>query len=219
MTPALLELFLSAFITLFVVIDPPGCAPIYAGLTKGAAPAERRNMAIRASVVAGAILLVFALFGEKLLGALHIELDAFRIAGGLMLFVIALDMVMEKRTQRREERAEKVAAQSAGGPEVEDVSIFPMAMPMMAGPGAIASIMLLTSQAGGWENLLVVLAALAAVLLLTMAALIAAGPLMRIFGDRVEAVITRLLGVLLAALAAQYVIDGVKSAFGLATVA
>lgn len=209
------ELFLSAFITLFVVIDPPGCAPIYAGLTKGATQAQRRNMAIRASVIAGAILLIFALFGEALLGALHIELDSFRIAGGLMLFLIALDMVFEKRTQRREERAEKIAAQNAGTPEVEDVSVFPMAMPMLAGPGAIASIMLLMSEAQGTEGTLVVLAALLVVLLLTMAALIAAGPLMRLFGDRVEAVITRLLGVLLAALAAQYVIDGLKSSFAL----
>ena len=104
-------LFLSAFITLFVVIDPPGCAPIYAGLTKGASAAQRRNMAIRASGIALVILLVFALFGEDLLGALHIELDSFRIAGGLMLFWIAFEMVFEKRTQRREERAEKVAEQ------------------------------------------------------------------------------------------------------------
>ena len=96
----MLELFLSAFITLFVVIDPPGCAPIYAGLTHGANAAQRRSMAIRATVIAGIILVVFALFGEDLLGALHIELDSFRIAGGLMLFLIALDMVFEKRTQR-----------------------------------------------------------------------------------------------------------------------
>lgn len=210
MTPGLTELFLSAFITLFVVIDPPGCAPIYAGLTKGATQEQRRNMAIRATVIAGGILLTFALFGEALLGALHIELDSFRIAGGLMLFMIAIDMVFEKRTQRREERAEKVAA----SPEVEDVSVFPMAMPMLAGPGAIASIMLLMSKSQGTDGTLVVLGALASVLLITMVALIAAGPLMRLFGDRVEAVVTRLLGVLLAALASQYVIDGLKSAFG-----
>ena len=205
------QLFISAFITLFVVIDPPGCAPIYAGLTKGATQAQRRNMAIRATIIAAAILLIFALFGEDLLGALHIELDSFRIAGGLMLFWIAFEMVFEKRTQRREERAEKVAAT----PEIEDVSVFPMAMPMLAGPGAIASIMLLMSGAKGIEQSLVVLGALAAVLILTMLALIAAGPLMKMFGDRVEAVITRLLGVLLAALAAQYVIDGLKNSFGL----
>ncbi|WP_133366620.1 MarC family protein [Qipengyuania sediminis] len=214
MDPALTELFFSAFITLFVVIDPPGCAPIYAGLTKEASASQRRNMAIRATVIAGAILLIFALFGEALLAALHIELDSFRIAGGLMLFLIALDMVFEKRTQRREERAERVAVANALTPEVDDVSVFPMAMPMLAGPGAIASVMLLTSKAQGTEGTLTVLGALLLVLLLTMAALIAAGPLMKLFGDRVEAVITRLLGVLLAALAAQYVIDGLKSGFG-----
>lgn len=207
----MLELFLSAFITLFVVIDPPGCAPIYAGLTKGATNAQARSMAIRASLIAAVILLIFALFGEDLLGALHIELDSFRIAGGLMLFWIAFEMVFEKRTQRREERAEKIAAT----PEVEDVSVFPMAMPMLAGPGAIAAIMLLMNEATGLEQSLIVLGALGAVLAITMLALIAAGPLMRIFGDRVEAVITRLLGVLLAALAAQYVIDGLKGSFGL----
>ena len=204
------ELFISAFITLFVIIDPPGCAPIYAGLTKGATQAQRRNMAIRATAIAGLILLFFAAFGQELLAALHIELDAFRIAGGLMLFWIAFEMVFEKRTQRREERAEKVAAD----PEVEDVSVFPMAMPMLAGPGAIASIMLLTSGQA-FDGMLVVLGALATVLLLTMLALIAAGPLMRLFGARVEAVITRLLGVLLAALATQYVIDGLRGSFGL----
>ena len=127
------ELFLSAFATLFVVIDPPGCAPIYAGLTKEASNAERRSMAIRAVIIATIILLVFALFGEDLLNALHIELDAFRIAGGLMLFLIALDMVFEKRTQRREERAEKIIAENERTHETEDVSVFPMAMPMLAG--------------------------------------------------------------------------------------
>jgi multiple antibiotic resistance protein len=207
----LTELFLSAFVTLFVVIDPPGCAPIYAGLTKGATPQQARSMALRATWIAAIILLVFALFGQQLLGALHIALDSFRIAGGLMLFFIAFDMVFEKRTQRREERAEKIAAT----PEIEDVSVFPMAMPMLAGPGAIAAVMLLMNEAEGWPEMIEVLAALAAVLAITAAALVAAGPLIRLLGDKVEAVITRLLGVLLAALAAQYVIDGLKGSFGI----
>ncbi len=205
------ELFVSAFITLFVVIDPPGCAPIYAGLTKGATRAQARSMALRATFIAGIILLIFALFGQQLLGALHIELDSFRMAGGLMLFFIAFDMVFEKRTQRREERAEKIAAT----PEIEDVSVFPMAMPMLAGPGAIAAVMLLMNEADGLTQSLEVLGALGAVLAITAAALVAAGPLIRLLGDKVEAVITRLLGVLLAALAAQYVIDGLKGSFGI----
>jgi multiple antibiotic resistance protein len=205
------ELFLSAFITLFVVIDPPGCAPIYAGLTKAASAQQARSMALRATMIASIILLIFALFGQELLGALHIELNSFRIAGGLMLFCIAFDMVFEKRTQRRESRAEKIAAT----PEIEDVSVFPMAMPMLAGPGAIAAIMLLMNEAQGWSEMAEVLAALAAVLAITAASLVAAGPLIRLLGDKVEAVITRLLGVLLAALAAQYVIDGLKGSFGI----
>jgi multiple antibiotic resistance protein len=205
----MLDLFISAFITFFVVIDPPGCAPIYASLTKGANAQQRRSMALRASFIAALILLVFALFGEKLLGALHIELNSFRIAGGIMLFLIALDMVFEKRTQRREERAQKIIET----PEIEDVSVFPMAMPMIAGPGSIASVMLLMAQNDGLERATVILSALGAVLLLTLLALLAAGPIMKAVGQKTEAVITRLLGVLLGALAAQFVIDGLKESF------
>ena len=204
----MLELFLSAFVTLFVVIDPPGCAPIYASMTTGASKAEFRAMAIRATVIAGVILLIFALFGEALLGALHIGLDSFRIAGGIMLFLIALEMVFERRHERREERAEKVIARAA-----PDVSVFPMAMPMLAGPGSIATIMLLVARAEGVDEDLAVLGALAAVLLLALIALLAARPLMRLLGERIEAVVTRLLGVLLAALAVQFVIDGLRGSF------
>jgi len=203
----MLDLFLSAFVTLFVVIDPPGCAPIYAGLSAGATSRQAVAMAARACLIAALILLVFALFGEHLLGALHIELNSFRIAGGIMLFFIALDMVFEKRTERREKRAEEIKAT----PEVEDVSVFPMAMPMIAGPGSIATIMLLMARAEGTEQTLVILGAMLTVIALTFVALAAAGPLMKLLGTRVEAVITRLLGVLLAALAAQYVVDGLKA--------
>ena len=202
----MLALYISSLITFFVVIDPPGCAPIYAGLTKGASPAHRRSMAIRAVVVAAIILFVFAAVGEALLKALGVSLAAFRIAGGIMLFLIALEMVFEKRTERREDRAAKVAST----PEVEDVSIFPMAMPMIAGPGSIASVMLMMSRNHGIERVAVVLAALATILALTLVALLAAGPLMRLLGTRIEAVITRILGVLLGALACQFVIDGIR---------
>lgn len=103
----MIDLFISAFVTLFVVIDPPGCAPIYASLTTGAGAAQRRSMAFRAVAIAGCILIFFAMFGEALLSFLHIDLDSFRIAGGIMLFIIAIDMVFEKRTERREQRAER----------------------------------------------------------------------------------------------------------------
>ena len=198
-------LFISAFVTFLVVIDPPGCAPIFAGLTREATAAHRRAMAIRSVLVAAGILLFFALLGEELLGALGVSLSAFRIAGGIMLFLIAIDMVFEKRTERRENRAEEVAAS-----EVDDVSVFPMAIPMIAGPGSIASAMLLTARADGLAQTAIVLGALLAVLVLTLLALLAAGPLMRLLGHKMEAMITRLLGVILAALAVQFVLDGIE---------
>lgn len=199
------DLFVSALVTLLVVIDPPGAAPIFASLTTSASDASRRAMAWRSVLIASGILLGFAAFGEPFLGALGISLDAFRVAGGIMLFLIAVDMVFEKRTKRREERAQSV--------EQEDVSVFPMAMPMIAGPGSIAAVMLLTSRADTAIEYAAVYGALAIVLVLTLVALLAAGPIMRRVGAKVEAMITRLLGVILAALAAQIVIDGLKGAF------
>ena len=144
-----------------------------------------------------------------MLGTLGIALDSFRIAGGIMLFIIAMDMVFEKRTQRREDRAQKIAET----PEVEDVSVFPMAMPMIAGPGSIATVMLLMSRAEGLSERLVVIGAVVVTLALMLGSLLAAGPIMALLGSKIEAVITRLLGVLLAALAAQFVIDGLKASF------
>ncbi len=203
------ELFISALVTFFVVIDPPGCAPIFASLTAGTPTAHRRAMAIRSTLVASAILILFGAFGEKFLGAMGISLDAFRIAGGIMLFMIAIEMVFEKRTERRENRAEDLKT----NPAHEDISIFPMAIPMIAGPGSIASVMLMSARSTGIEQSLTVFAALATVLLVTLLSLLAAGPLMKALGYKVEAMITRVLGVVLAALAAQFVIDGIKASF------
>lgn len=203
------ELFISALATLFVVIDPPGCAPIFSSLTQGASASERNMMAIRSVMIAAFVLVFFAFFGRPMLEALGISLDAFRVAGGIMLFIIALEMVFEKRTKRRQTRADSLDADG----HVEDVSVFPMAIPMLAGPGSIASIMLLMSEAGSWGERGAVFAALALVLLLTLAALLLAGPLLKLLGHKMEAMLTRLLGVILAALAAQYVIDGIRGSF------
>jgi multiple antibiotic resistance protein len=205
----MIELFGSALITFLVIIDPPGCAPIFASLTKGTALAHRRAMAIRSSLIAWAILMFFALLGRPLLHWLGISLASFRIAGGIMLFFIAIDMVFERRTERREKRAEEIERTL----EAEDISVFPMAMPMIAGPGSIASAMLWVSRAETPLHVAVVLAAITVVMLITMVTLLAAGPLMRLIGDKVEAAITRILGVILAALAAQFVIDGLKQSF------
>jgi len=214
----LVQLFISAFVTLFVVIDPPGCVPIFSSLTAGTTARHRRDMAVRSSLIAGGVLIAFALGGEAFLSALGITLPAFKIAGGIMVFVIAIDMVFEKRTQRRESRAEEVksAADAADKPlEEEDISVFPMAIPMLAGPGSIASVMLLSARTDTVAQEGAVLAALVAVLVLTFLSLLAAAPIMKLMGAKFEGALTRLLGVVLAALAAQFVVDGIKQSFGL----
>jgi len=205
----MIEFFGSALVTFLVIIDPPGCAPIFASLTRGATPAQRRSMAIRSSLIAWAVLMFFALLGKPMLHALGISLASFRIAGGIMLFFIALDMVFERRTQRREKRAEEIERT----PEIEDISVFPMAIPMIAGPGSIASAMLWVSRADTPLHVGIVLAAITVVVLLTMITLLAAGPLMRLIGEKIEAMITRILGVILAALATQFIVDGLKQSF------
>ena len=202
------ELFVSAFVTFLVVIDPPGCAPIFASITAGTTPQHRRAMALRSVGIAAGILIFFGLLGRDLLHALGISLNSFRIAGGLLLFLIAIDMVFEKRTERREDRAEEVVKEKP-----EDISVFPMAIPMIAGPGSIASIMLQMSRSEGWTEFLIVWAALGATLILTLLCLLLAGPLMKLLGHKMEAMITRLLGVILAALAVQFVVDGIRRSF------
>ena len=205
----MIELFGSALVTFLVIIDPPGCAPIFASLTRGTSAAHRRAMAVRSALIAWGVLMFFALLGKPMLNALGIELASFRIAGGVMLFMIALDMVFERRTQRREVRAQSIE----GTPQAEDISVFPMAIPMIAGPGSIASAMLWVSRADDAVEIGTVLAAITVVILITLVTLLAAGPLMRLLGDRIEAMITRILGVILAALAAQFIVDGLKQSF------
>jgi multiple antibiotic resistance protein len=205
----MIELFGSALVTFLVIIDPPGCAPIFASLTRGTSPAHTRAMAIKSSLIAWAILMFFAFLGKPMLHALGISLASFRIAGGILLFYIAVDMVFERRTQRREDRAHSIE----GTPEAEDISVFPMAIPMIAGPGSIASAMLWVSRAETPAHVAVVLGAITVVMILTLLTLLASEPMMRLMGEKVEAMITRILGVILAALAAQFVIDGLKQNF------
>ncbi len=218
MNDPLIALFVSAFVTLFVVLDPPGCVPIFSSLTSGANAAHRRSMAFRSVAIASVVLVAFALGGQAFLKALGISLSAFKIAGGVMVFLIAIDMVFEKRTERRENRAEEVksAAAAAAKPiESEDISVFPMAIPMLAGPGSLAAIMLLAARSHSPQETFVVMAALLAVMIITLLSLLAAGPLMKLMGAKFEGALTRLLGVVLAALAAQFVVDGIKQSFGL----
>lgn len=194
----------TAFVTMFVVIDPVGLAPLFVALTQGMDGAKRRRIAIRACAIGMAVLLLFAVFGEALLSFIGISMPAFRIAGGILLFLTALDMLFERRTKRREDKTEE---------EAGDPSVFPLAIPLIAGPGAIASVILLTGQQPGWEGFALVLAITGVVLVLTLVLFLAAGLLEQALGRTAITVITRLLGMLLAALSVQFVLDGL-SAYG-----
>jgi len=170
-----MELFLSAFAVMFVIIDPPGCAPIFATLTQGTSKRHQNVMAVKSVLVATIILLLFAYGGEWVFAKLGISLDALRIAGGIMLFIIGLNMVFEKRTEKREDRAEDLL-EAIDDPE--DISVFPMGIPMIAGPGTMASLLLLMSKANSWQEEAAILTALCAVLLICLIAFLIAGPLM-----------------------------------------
>ena len=204
-----MELFLSAFVVLFVIIDPPGCAPIFATLTKGTSRKHQTSMAFKSVLIAAIILFGFAYGGEWIFAKLGISLDALRIAGGIMLFIIGLNMVFEKRTEKREGRVED-ALEEASNPE--DISVFPMGIPMIAGPGTMASLLIMMGKAAGRPQELAILAALAAVLLVTLLSFLISGFLIKLMGKSATDVLTRVLGVLLATLAAQFVLDGIKGA-------
>jgi multiple antibiotic resistance protein len=210
------ELFVAAFVTFFVVIDPPGVTPIFASLTDGSTARHRRIMAVKSVLIAQLVLLGFAYGGEWLLRQLHVTLDAFRIAGGVLLFLIALEMLFEKRSERKEASAEEAAEEArAKAPPPSDISVFPMAIPMIAGPGAVASILLFMNDARSLQEQLVVLAAVGANLLACLALFLAAGPVTRLMGVTVTATLTRILGLILAALSVQFILDGVRGAFQL----
>jgi multiple antibiotic resistance protein len=210
------SLLLASVVTFFVAIDPVAMAPMFTTMTARMSPAWRRKMAIKSIAIATGVLLAFAFGGAWLLEQIHVSIDAFRIAGGLLLFLIAVDMLFEKRAERRDERAEKVAAQQAEHPEhQDDISVFPLAIPLIAGPGAIASIMLFFAENEGLAERSMILLGVGANLLLCLIAFLAAGPLSRLMGPTVASMITRIFGILLAALAAQFVVDGIANAFGL----
>jgi len=204
MDPAFL---ISAFVTLFVVIDPIGLTPIFIALTPGMTAQQRRAIAIRATVIAAGLLFLFAFLGEQVLGFIGISMPAFRIAGGILLFLTALDMLFQRRSKRREDQADL--------DDVPDPSVFPIAIPLIAGPGAIASIILLVGQAEGSVGMASVLGVMLGVLAIVFLLFLSASPIERALGKTGIVVVTRLLGMLLAALSVQFVLDGIQG-FGLA---
>jgi multiple antibiotic resistance protein len=190
----------TSFVTLFVIIDPIGLMPIFIALTPGATQAERRSIALRACFIALGILSLFAFFGEAVLGFIGIGMPAFRIAGGVLLFLTALDMLFERRTKRREDQVE----------EIPDPSVFPIAIPLIAGPGSIATVILLAGQTEGIQGTLLVLGVAISVMCVALLLFLAGGILERILGKTGINVVTRLLGMLLAALSVQFILDGLR---------
>lgn len=212
----MLSLLLASFVTFFVAIDPVAMAPMFTTMTNGMTPEWRRRMAFKSIAIATGILLAFAFGGAWLLEQIHVSIDAFRIAGGILLFLIAVDMLFEKRAERREERAEQVAAEQAKHPGTQDdISVFPLAIPLISGPGAIASIMLFFSEHEDIVSRGFILLGVGANLALCLIAFLLAGPLSKIMGETVASMLTRIFGILLAALAAQFVVDGIRNVFGI----
>jgi len=202
-----LDFAISALVTLFVVVDPVGLAPTFLAVTEGLPRAARKNVALRASLIAGAILIGSALIGDWLFRTLGISLPAFRIAGGLLLFAIAFEMVFGVRMRREGQAAEQAVEE-----HVRNIAAFPLAIPLLAGPGAITATVLLAGRAGGNFLLLgILLAVVVAVALANLAAFVSAERISRLLGLTGNIVLSRLLGVLLAALAVQFVIDGIRA--------
>lgn len=187
---------------MFVIIDPIGLAPVFVAITQGRSASVRKRIAFQACGTAMVLLILFAFLGEAVLEFIGISMPAFRVSGGILLFITALDMLFERRNKRREDQADDE--------DGDDPSVFPLAIPLIAGPGSIASIILLTGQRPGVEGLAMVLGVTAAVLVLVMLMFLASGLIERALGKTGITVVTRLLGMLLAALSVQFVLDGLN---------
>ena len=202
----LLDFLKTAFVTMLVTLDPPGLAPIFIGLTLGMTKAAQREVALRATIIAFAILAAFAFGGGAVMDLLGITIPAFRIAGGLLLFYIAFEMIFELRSQRKQE----LASDAVTIDRIRNVAAFPLAIPIMSGPGSITATMLLAGRAGSdWQALTGLMAIIAVVMLLCYVTFLMAERVSRLLGTTGNLVLTRMLGVVLAALAVQFVINGV----------
>lgn len=197
---------LTVFATLFVVIDPIGLAPLYLAMTGNMSPERSKQTARRALIVSASLLTLFALAGESILDAVGISIPAFRIAGGVLLFLTAMDMLFERRTERREERAGAHDTEHS-----DDPSVFPLATPLIAGPGALATMILFMGQGKGWGHFALIEGVMLSVLAIIALMFWAAVPLGRALGRTGIMVVTRLFGMLLAAMSIQFIIDGLAN--------
>lgn len=195
--------YITAFVTLFVIIDPIGLVPLFIALTRNMDASHRRRVGTRSLIVAFVLLFLFGLAGEQILSTIGISISAFRIAGGILLLLTALDMLFERRTERREGQSAEVA---------EDPSVFPLATPLLAGPGALATMILLVGQEDGWAHMFAINLVMALVLAIVWVLFQASTPLAKALGRTGTMVVTRLLGMLLAALSIQFIIDGLIGA-------
>lgn len=207
--PRMLDYFINAFATLFVTIDPVGLAPMFLAVTAGMSRADRRKVAVRATLTAAGILLIFYASGQTVLNVLGISVSAFRVAGGILLFLIAIEMIFGKRQERKAETAEKAVESQGHHGTVNEIAIFPLAIPLISGPATISAIILLSSQAPDTVAYAGLGGVIAIILLSCMGAFLLADRLERLLGETAQLVITRLLGVLLAALSVQFVADGI----------
>ena len=200
----MIETLVTAFVTLFVVIDPIGVAPIFASITPGDTVAQRRRIAVKGVAIAAVILFAFAFGGKLLLGALGIGLPAFQIAGGLLLLLLSIDMVMARHSGLRD----TTPGETEESVQRADVSVFPLAIPLIAGPGALTSIVLLMGRTEDSIAGVGVVAVMLLVLILTLLCLLVTATLMRVLGQTGINVVTRVFGIIMAALAVQFIIDG-----------
>ncbi|MCR9139524.1 MAG: MarC family protein [Alphaproteobacteria bacterium] len=205
--------WLHALVTLLVTIDPPGNAPLFLGVTAGLSQSERFQVALRSTMTAFIILVVFAVAGSTILKTMGISIGAFRIAGGLLLFWISFEMIFEKRKERREQHLKKALSKD----QLSNLATFPLAIPIIAGPGSISAVILLASSRSGPVEHIGLIIMILVVMIAMFAAMIIANRLNKFLGQSGQAVLTRLLGVLLAALSVQFVVDGVKSIWPVAT--
>lgn len=204
------DLLFNAFVTILVTIDPPGLAPLYLAVTRGMNREQRAQVSIRASIIGFFILAMFALVGAKVLSVLGITLPAFRVAGGLLLFFIAFEMVFEKRNDRKEKSAETAITKD----HIRNVAAFPLAIPLIAGPGAISAIVLLSGSLPTATGQMSLIGIIFVCLLLTYLVFVLAERIDRLLGETGRSILTRLLGVILAALAVQFVADGIRALMG-----
>jgi multiple antibiotic resistance protein len=208
----MIELLSSAIFVFFVVMDPVGVLPVFIGLTQGFNSTQRRYIAIKACIVAGVVLGLFAYFGHWFLSALGISLAAFRIAGGALLFLIAVEMLFERRTARKSASVGDTAGRTQE--EAQDIAVFPLAIPLLAGPGALTSMLLLMGRSPGIGGQALVLLACAINMALVLLLLLSGEAIARKLGRTLINTISRVLGLMLAALAVQFVVDGILEIVG-----